>query len=315
MRFIKHSIFIFVILAVFLVVPAHVHATTPYPTRIPCDSLANPLLVPSCAVRQLPVLAIYMFNMSVITAVIASLAFMIYAGYLYVTAQDDTRQQEQARATITYSIFGLILAGSAYILLRTFTQPFNIDIFSYFKPTSVYAQEQSTQEVPTPTVATTATVDPNSLVQLSGKVRTLSEHTILAGVEVTLYWLNNGRWEVWPAQTFDNQRNPYTSDVFGQYQFFVPAGQYYVEINKVGYYKQVTDVVEIKNASVAVDVYLKQATTIWIYLLIVGVVAFFSALAYIVIQKINQWRKHQEMRSLVRRQIRGNDEQNGTDRP
>lgn len=293
---------------------APVVSAAPYPTRIPCTGTVggqpvNPLLVPSCAVRELPRLAIYIFNMAIITAVVTALVFLIIAGYLYITAEDDTRQQEKARDTIKYAIIGLIIAGSAYILLRTFSQPFNVDIFSSVVP-KAYAQEIT----PTPVLENDPTPTPQSLVQLSGKIKALQTKEEMAGVTATLFWLNNGRWEVWPAQQFNNQRNPYPTDIFGQYQFFVPSGQYYIELNKVGYFRQVTEVIEIKTASVAVDVYLKQATTIWIYLLIVGVVAFFSSLAYIIIQKIVEWRKHEEMRSLVRRQIRGND-QNGTDSP
>ncbi|MBU0981174.1 pilin [Patescibacteria group bacterium] len=51
-----------------------------------------------------------------------SFAFMLYAGYLYVTAQGDEDQVAKAKKIIFGAIIGILLAGSAYAITSTIVQ-------------------------------------------------------------------------------------------------------------------------------------------------------------------------------------------------
>jgi len=70
----------------------------------------------------------------------------------------------------------------------------------------------------------------------SGYVYDAATNERIAGAEVTLWWKSprNGEWEVFPASSF-GQVNPIITAQDGTYAFFVPEGEYRVEVEAEGY--------------------------------------------------------------------------------
>lgn len=48
---------------------------------------------------------------------VVALGFMVYGGFLYITARGDESQVASAKKTITYAVFGIIVIGLAYALV------------------------------------------------------------------------------------------------------------------------------------------------------------------------------------------------------
>lgn len=47
-----------------------------------------------------------------------ALAFLVYGGFLYITAAGDTQQIEKGKKVIIYAIIGIIVIGLAYALVE-----------------------------------------------------------------------------------------------------------------------------------------------------------------------------------------------------
>ncbi|OGD10152.1 hypothetical protein A2397_03860 [Candidatus Amesbacteria bacterium RIFOXYB1_FULL_44_23] len=59
---------------------------------------------------------------------IAGLVMLVVGGFIYLSAGDDKARTQSAQKTITYSLGGLILALSSWILLRLIAVFLGIDI-------------------------------------------------------------------------------------------------------------------------------------------------------------------------------------------
>jgi hypothetical protein len=64
--------------------------------------------------------------------------------------------------------------------------------------------------------------------------------------EVTLYKVENDKSQRWISEDY-KQRNPATTDKSGEYSFFVPNGQYYLEVKKDGYRTQRSENFTVEN--------------------------------------------------------------------
>jgi len=60
------------------------------------------------------------------------------------------------------------------------------------------------------------------------------------GAKITLYQKEDNKWEVWNAEKYF-QQNPQLTDASGEYAYFLPRGEYYVEVNKTGFRKYKSD--------------------------------------------------------------------------
>jgi len=59
-----------------------------------------------------------LFNLAIILVAVVAVAFLIYAGFQFITARGDTSQAETAQKTIMYAIIGLIVALAAAVLVN-----------------------------------------------------------------------------------------------------------------------------------------------------------------------------------------------------
>ncbi len=80
-------------------------------------------------------------------------------------------------------------------------------------------------------------IDLTLLVEPFGRVYEIFENQTLLveGAKVTLFWLNQGgEWEIWPNRV-SRQSNPQETPQGGEYGYLVPAGTYYLRVEKGGY--------------------------------------------------------------------------------
>lgn len=259
---------------------------TPYPlpTQISCEG-KNPLLIPSCALKEVPKLTIYVVNMTIIAGGVAGLLSLLYGGFLYITAGDETNKAEKGRKTVMWSFLGLVVAASLYTVMSFVTNLLNIPGFSIVP--IAYAVEE-----------------PAETFQVYGTIRD-SLDTVLPGSSVTLYEKMGETWKLWDGKAFGNQRNPFVSDVFGHYQFFTQAGTYYVMVAKDGFHGQQSASFEVVNAPVKQNVMLDSAASIWVLIVTFGGILFVGSLAYITIVTFARWRKREALKRYAQGKITG----------
>lgn len=274
--------------------PVYPHCCVfPTPTPIPCVSLRSTgelLRYPACAFQEIGRLTIYIIDMGIIAGAILALGALIYGGAQYTWSVDDPEKREKAQKTIQWAVVGLLIAAAVYLVMAFAGVVLRVDVFSW-QPQKIYANNIET-------------VEEQPLVQLSGKVRHSTSQEILPGTEVALFWFNQNQWELWPAQNFRNQRNPYLADSFGQYQFLVPPGQYYLNVQKNGFFEGRLGPVTVETTPVQVDIPLKAAPTVWVYLIVVGVPMLVGTMVYFSIRRIILWRKKEELRQQLLREVR-----------
>jgi len=63
-----------------------------------------------------------LINIALIIGAIAALVFILYGGFAYLTAGDDSTKAEGGRAAITNGVIGLIILASAFVLWRFVVQ-------------------------------------------------------------------------------------------------------------------------------------------------------------------------------------------------
>ena len=76
-------------------------------------TLKNPLNVDS-----ITDLLVALLNIVIIIAVPIVVFFIIYAGFLYVTARGNAEQVKKASAALTYSVIGAILIIGAFVIVE-----------------------------------------------------------------------------------------------------------------------------------------------------------------------------------------------------
>lgn len=99
---------------------------TPGPTFNPptgtCEELKNAgvsvLTNPHCAFLELQNLVVLFLNIAIPFAAIAALAFILMGGFFYVTAGPNPDKAESARGTITWAVIGLVVALSAWLIMK-----------------------------------------------------------------------------------------------------------------------------------------------------------------------------------------------------
>lgn len=93
---------------------------------------------------------------------------------------------------------------------------------------------------------------------------------IVIGVVVTLYELQNDKWVIWDGASLQ-QINPQTTGESGFYSFFVYPGKYYLTVEKEGYESFTSELIEVIEEIVQLDVYLepKSNTILWMLALLV----------------------------------------------
>lgn len=67
---------------------------------------------------ELPVLILRVINASLALVAVIALGFIVYGGFLYVTARGDESQVSSAKTLLTYAIVGIIVVGLAAALVN-----------------------------------------------------------------------------------------------------------------------------------------------------------------------------------------------------
>lgn len=66
-------------------------------------------------------------NWAVAIGAVATLAFIIFGGFKYVTAGDDAEKAEGGRSAITNGVIGLIIIASAFAIFKLLVNILNLD--------------------------------------------------------------------------------------------------------------------------------------------------------------------------------------------
>ena len=99
--------------ALFLSLPLVTSATTHGDDAVTAVTLKNPLNV-----DNITDLLVALLNIVIIIAVPIVVFFIIYAGFLYVTARGNAEQVKKASAALTYSVIGAILIIGAFVIVE-----------------------------------------------------------------------------------------------------------------------------------------------------------------------------------------------------
>lgn len=270
--------------------------------HIDCTTVYNPLIYPVCALREISTLTEVVLTWAMFLGGLVALFMFIYGGYLRATARDDAQQAEQGISAMTWAVIAAMLAASLFIFLRLLGSFINVDVFSGVPV--AYAQEDAVQQ---------EQVQMEDLVQISGEIRSYQTGEVIPGTQVTLFWFSSDGWVEWPAQTYLNQRNPYTADTFGQYRFLVPPGSYRLLANRNGYLEEESEVIAVElDKPIVRNITLQEGRLIWAYLVAAGWIVFIVAAAYIIVVRIVVWRKKSSLRSHLLSEIRKEDENSDT---
>jgi hypothetical protein len=254
-------------------------------TEYDCDSVDNPLLVPKCALIELGTLAGFIMGMATILGGAFSVVFIILGGYRIMTAQDDAEKLQRGRLQITYAVIGLVIAASAFVVMRLLGSMFNIDIFSTHS-NQIYAQESV------------------SYIQITGRLQDDLNNEIIKTGEVYLYWKIENKWQRWPAKDYNNQRNPQKLDINGEYTFSVPAGQYYIKAKAEGYYDVKSTEFAASGPPVRINLKMEQASEVWMVILWSGVVLFIAGGTFIILRTLIIWNKKRTIKQMVLRRVK-----------
>lgn len=84
-----------------------------------CEGI-NPLTDPYCALMELPRLLYLVITTMSPFAALVCLFFLFVGGFKYITAGSDPKSLESARKTLVWAVIGLIIASSAYFLVKFF---------------------------------------------------------------------------------------------------------------------------------------------------------------------------------------------------
>lgn len=63
--------------------------------------------------RDLPSTILQIVNYVLVIVGVVALAYLVYGGFLYITAQGDGKKIEQAKNTIIYAVIGIVVIGIA----------------------------------------------------------------------------------------------------------------------------------------------------------------------------------------------------------
>lgn len=82
------------------------------------DCPANPLTDPACALQAIFQVVSLGVNWGVAGAAVLALIFLILGGFKWIQAGDDPKAMQNAQATIFWAVVGLVIAASAFGIMR-----------------------------------------------------------------------------------------------------------------------------------------------------------------------------------------------------
>lgn len=137
-------------------------------------------------------------------------------------------------------------------------------------------------------------VDPYGYVYKKTKTLTtffkkgIFEETRILDAQVTLYFYDQSKnqWLNWDAKRY-KQENPQKTDQAGEYGFMVPAGKYYLEVQKSGYRQFKSDEFEVKEQIVSKNLEIQPviSQTIVIILAILVILGLAGLIVWLIHRK------------------------------
>lgn len=134
-------------------------------------------------------------------------------------------------------------------------------------------------------------VDPYGYVYKKTKTLTtlfkkgIFEETRILDAQVTLYFYDQSKnqWMKWDAEKY-KQENPQKTNQAGEYGFMVPAGKYYLKVEKSGYRQFKSDEVEVKEQIVSKNLELQPivSQTIIIILAILSILGLSGLIVWLI---------------------------------
>lgn len=70
----------------------------------------------------------WIISLFLIAAILAALAFLIYAGFMWMSSRGDKTKIETARRTIIFAVIGLLIAFLSFFIIGIFGAFLQIDI-------------------------------------------------------------------------------------------------------------------------------------------------------------------------------------------
>jgi hypothetical protein len=160
----------------------------------------------------------------------------------------------------------------------------NVNIYTHYS-NKIYAQESS------------------AYVQVIGKIFDEAEKKPLKNSTVYLYVRDNGKWQLWPGEKYNNQRNPQVVNENSEYIFLVPEGEYYIHVVSLGYYAKDSERFMIQKNPVRINVYMPLASPLWKVILGFGVGAFVITIIVIGTKAFVLWSEKQQIKRAVLRKV------------
>lgn len=90
------------------------------------------------------------------------------------------------------------------------------------------------------------------------------------GAEITLWEKKSNEWQKWDAGKY-YQKNPTLTEKSGEYSFFVPEGEYFLEVKKQGYFNKKSEPFKVENELINRNIELKPIFKVW-YLIVFGMI-------------------------------------------
>lgn len=167
---------------------------------------------------------------------------------------------------------------------------------------TVYRLRTNSEEPPIPEPPRKIPVKP---IDPYGVVTNRKTGEVVTGAVVTLYEKQqDGAWKLWSGKKIYDQTNPQETDTFGQYSFLVLPGKYYLTVEKVNYEPFRSQILEVTDEPIRLDVQLTPKIPIWFYFVVVGAGLITLMVLVTLVRRV---RKKQALESLSQEHGVGNE--------
>lgn len=131
-------------------------------------------------------------------------------------------------------------------------------------------------------------VDPQGYVYEQGSIFLGFGHRgeiRLENAQIMLFEKKDGNWQKWEAEQY-YQKNPVTTDNSGEYAFFVPNGEYYLEVKKQGYFYKKTEPFKVEDQLISKNIQMTPIFKGWhLILVIIVFLAIISLVLFLIIRR------------------------------
>lgn len=86
--------------------------------------------IPSGGLTENSGLIGWIISLFLIAAILTALAFLIYAGFMWMSSGGDKTKIESARKTIIFAVIGLLIAFLSFFIIGIFSTVLDIDLLN-----------------------------------------------------------------------------------------------------------------------------------------------------------------------------------------